>query len=101
DPEYWAKHLRRTVRFGEGIKEVLKNRESILLEVGPGTSLRSLAGLQLEGASGRAIYSSLRHVREERPDGASVLTTLGDLWLEGVKVDWKAFKGREGRQRVS
>lgn len=100
DPQYWAKHLRHTARFGDGIKELLKNRASILLEVGPGTTLSSLAKLQLEQPTSRSIISSMRHAREQRPDVSCLLTALGQLWLGGVSVDWSAFYAPEQRRRI-
>jgi acyl transferase domain-containing protein len=101
DPQYWAKHLRHTVRFGDGIQELLKNPASILLEVGPGTTLSSLAKIQTQPPASRPIFSSLRHAREQRPDLSCLLTVLGQLWLRDVKVDWAGFYDREKRRRIS
>ncbi len=36
DPQYWAQHLRQTVRFSAGVEELLKEPARLLLEVGPG-----------------------------------------------------------------
>jgi len=101
DPQYWANHLRQTVRFDDGIKELLGTGDSVLLEVGPGTTLSSLARLQPGVPVGCAIVSSLRHAREQQPDGASLLAALGQLWLHGVEVDWAGFHGHESRRRIS
>jgi acyl transferase domain-containing protein len=46
DPSYWSKHMRQTVRFADGIQELLKKSARILLEVGPGRTLTTLAKLQ-------------------------------------------------------
>jgi len=43
DPSYWARHLRQTVQFTAGISQLLQEPNRILLEVGPGTYLRSSA----------------------------------------------------------
>ena len=101
DPQYWTKHLRHTVRFADGIKELLKNRASVLLEVGPGTTSGSLAKQQSDQANQRAILTSLRHPRDPQPDVAFLLSALGRLWLHGVKVDWSGFRNPERRRRVS
>ncbi len=101
DPQYWAKHLRHTVRFADGIRELLKNEPSILLEVGPGTTLGSLARLQAGSAEGREIISSLGSAREQLPEVASLLTALGRIWLRGVEVDWTGFRAGERRRRIS
>ena len=53
DPGYWTKHLRQSVRFSQGLCELLQDPQRILLEVGPGTTLSSLsANRRLKGASG-------------------------------------------------
>ena len=96
-PDYWASHLRGAVRFADGIEELTKEDAPILLEVGPGTTLTSLARF---GAPGAAIVSSLGHVKDDRDDLGAVLTALGRLWLQGVKIDWKAFHARERRHRI-
>jgi acyl transferase domain-containing protein len=101
DPHYWASHLRQAVRFGDGVKELLRDASAILLEVGPGTTLSSLARLQLDQPASQAIITSLRHAREQRSDVGCLLTALGQLWLHGVSVDWTAFYMREHRQRAS
>ena len=38
-PRYWSTHIRNTVRFGDGVTELLKNEAAIVVEVGPGRSL--------------------------------------------------------------
>lgn len=100
DPQYWARHLRHTVRFAAGMSELLQNDDCILLEVGPGTTLSSLSKLQAQRDKGKPILSSLRHVREDRSDVECVLTALGQLWLHGIQVDWTAFYSAERRRRV-
>ena len=43
DPDYWAAHLRGTVRFAETLREVLADSDRMLLEVGPGRALTNRA----------------------------------------------------------
>ena len=99
-PAYYAKHLRHAVRFEDGVRTLAENPALLLLEVGPGTALTSLArlGLGKEGA-GRAV-ASLPHPRERRPDGEAVLEAAGRLWLAGVAVDWRKVHAGEERRRV-
>ncbi len=100
NPEYWARHLRNTVRFADGILELLKEPDRVLLEVGPGTTLSSLARQQIKQPAQRALLSSVRHPQERQSDVAFLLTTLGRLWLAGQEVDWPAFYAHERRRRV-
>jgi phthiocerol/phenolphthiocerol synthesis type-I polyketide synthase E len=99
-PEYWAKHLRQTVRFSDGIRELLKEPNRVFLEVGPGNSLTSLTKQHLSEAEPRVVLSSVRHPHEATSDVAFLLNTLGRLWINGVAIDWNGFYEREKRQRV-
>ncbi|MEM8718416.1 MAG: type I polyketide synthase [Cyanobacteria bacterium P01_G01_bin.39] len=98
NPSYWAKHLRSEVRFAAGAKELLSQKDCILLEVGPGKMLKSLA---LKQADEQVVLSSLRHPKEDTSDQAFILNTLGQLWQAGVEVDWSAFYQQEKRNRLS
>ncbi len=103
DPQYWVKHLRQTVRFADGIREVSQKPNGILLEVGPGQSLGSLA-LQHpanNGLTDLVVLPTLRYAYDPRPDMAFLLRTLGQLWLAGVRVDWKGYYANERRHRLS
>ena len=101
DPSYWARHLRQTVRFADGISELLKMSDAILLEIGPGRTLATLARQQVNKTADQQVLSSLPHPKEQEPDLAFLLKTFGQLWLKGVKVDWTAFSGNERRKRIS
>ncbi|TLY18004.1 MAG: type I polyketide synthase, partial [Nitrospirae bacterium] len=64
DANYWVRHLRETVRFGENVKELLGDGQRVILEVGPGNVLGGLARRQ--GA--REVYGSLRGAQERGSD---------------------------------
>jgi amino acid adenylation domain-containing protein len=96
DPGYWARHLRGTVRFADGIAELLREPGRALLEVGPGNSLTTLA--REMGAP--VAIPSLPHAADRRPDAELALTALGRLWLAGIEIDWEAFHAGERRLRV-
>jgi len=98
DPQYWVKHLRSTVRFGEGVELILGEGSRALLEVGPGRTLGSLARLATKKAA--AIVSTVRHPKEEGSDSEFFLSALGRLWCGGVVLDVeKRFVG-EKPQRI-
>ena len=99
-PEYWARHLRGAVRFADGVRALFSEPGRILLEAGPGNTLATLARQNVPAGQARLILASLPHTREERPDGAVVLQTLGRLWLAGAEIDWNGFVADERRQRV-
>ena len=98
DPEYWARHVRQTVRFADGVSELLKDPEAILLEVGPGRTLCSLVSQRVAKGSNQMVVPSLSTPEGEVP---SILTAVGKLWLTGKQVDWSAFYSDERRVRVA
>ena len=97
DARYWARHLRETVRFADGVGELLRDEPGrILLEIGPSQTLAPLAR-QHPAASGAVILSSLQ---EKRDNTEAALITLGRLWLEGVAIDWRNFHAGSPCRRV-
>jgi len=100
DPAYWARHLRQTVRFAGGMSELFKEPGRILLEVGPGQTLSTLARLNSDNPATLVSLSTLRHPQESQPDLPFLLTTLGKLWLAGASVDWTRFHEGGRRRRV-
>ncbi|QSQ18812.1 SDR family oxidoreductase [Pyxidicoccus parkwayensis] len=100
DPAYWAQHLRQAVRFDAGLRVLAQKPQLALLEVGPGTTLTSLARQQ-PGAETRVALACTRHPRETNADDVTVLVTaLGKLWLNGVHPDWAGFTKKEQRRRL-
>jgi phthiocerol/phenolphthiocerol synthesis type-I polyketide synthase E len=101
DAGYWAKHLRQAVRFSDCLHELFTEPNTVLLEVGPGRTLATLARQHPDKSKEIVILSSVRHPKEDRSDMAFILNTLGQLWLAGVQVDWSEFYANESRRRVS
>ncbi len=100
DPNYWVAHLRQPVRFAAGIDAVLQGSERILLEVGPGRTLTTLANQQPSRSAARAMLASLSHPQQDQPDDESLMQAMGNLWLAGVPVDWLGLHGEAPRRRV-
>ncbi|MEH1973942.1 MAG: beta-ketoacyl synthase N-terminal-like domain-containing protein [Nostoc sp.] len=98
DPDYWARHLRQPVLFNEGIIELLQQPERMLLEVGPGRTLTTLAKRQ--SISHTVVLTSLRHPQEQISDVAFLLNTLSRLWLSGLQINWAGFYTKEQRRHI-
>ncbi|MDX1996935.1 MAG: SDR family NAD(P)-dependent oxidoreductase [Thermoanaerobaculia bacterium] len=101
DPGYWAQHLRGAVRFSDGIQLIGREGLGLLLEVGPGNTLTSLARQNPGKGEGTMVLSSMRHPKDNLDDQAFLLENLGRMWLAGVKVDWAGYYANEDRRRVS
>ncbi|RYU91299.1 amino acid adenylation domain-containing protein [Mucilaginibacter terrigena] len=99
DPQYWAQHLRKTVRFADAIDTLAEDNGRLFLEVGPGRTLATLAAQQTAEnpvATVPGIDGS-----GDMPEYQSVLKALGQLWLNGVEPGWGTFySGRYKRLRL-
>ncbi len=100
DPGYWVRQLRQTVRFADGLERLLAEPERVLLEVGPGQTLSSLAMQHPAHRPEHMVLGSMRHPQDGRPDADALLDAVGQLWLAGVTIDWRGFSAHERRRRV-
>ncbi len=101
DPSYWARHAREPVQFSAAIKELRKDPNAVLLEVGPGNVLATLARQHGEFPVNQTIVSSLSDGFSGDGDFTQLMNALGSLWLAGITPDWSALYPEESRQRVS
>jgi acyl transferase domain-containing protein len=110
DPAYWVRHLRHAVLFSAGVACARQLPHPVLLEVGPGRTLGTLAlaaapepdieATRGQPAAGDAIVlPTLTHARERARDQDVLMRTLGRLWAAGVEIAWDAIDtGRERRR---
>ncbi len=87
DPAYWARQLREPVRFSRGVEEIETRPGSIYLEAGPGHTLCTLVRQHRSGGSAPLVIASL----PDTSDSLSTLSAAGQLWLQGVALDWPQF----------
>ncbi len=101
DPSYWAAHLRNAVRFADAVKILSEGSGRVLVEVGPGQTLTSLARRQLGADRQSLAVSTMRHPQQRQSDTAVLLTALGQAWQAGADIDVTALWNDERRQRVA
>ena len=101
DEKYWGEHLRRTVRFDDGLRELLAKDSTIFVEVGPGQTLHTFAAQHQDKKPGHHIVNLVRHPQETVSDLHYLLGKIGWLWLYGRAIDWSGFYEGEKRKRVS
>ncbi len=101
DPEYWTAHLRHPVRFADGIDQLMRAGHRVLLEVGPGNTLATLAR-QHPSVARATPFIAATFGSEPEPAGAlpAMLHALGGLWTAGVKPDWRAGLHRSAHRQV-
>ncbi|MFD8393572.1 type I polyketide synthase [Streptomyces sp. NPDC059680] len=88
DASYWYDNLRSTVRFGEVVENLMRERGGVFVEVSPHPVLQVAMEEAADAlASPPTVVSTL-----SRHDGSlgKVLASLAELHVRGVPVDWKA-----------
>jgi amino acid adenylation domain-containing protein len=100
-PQYWARHLRQTVRFAPAVRTLLEQPGRVLVEVGPRATLSTLARQQTTETTRLVAVPTLGDSAEEDAEWSSFLSALGQLWLSGAKPDWQSFFIEERRRRVA
>lgn len=106
DPEYWGLHTESTVQFAPGLAELCRDRDHVLLEVGPGQSLSSLAQAHLTATEtpgdGERVLASMRAGYDRRLDDRDLLRdVLARLWIAGVEPDWDAVHEPYRARRIA
>jgi len=104
-PEYWAQHLRNTVRFHQGMSTLLNSRDNddtgwILMEIGPGKVLSTLTRQHPEKHDNDVVYETMPQSDEKLTDTKKLLTTLAKLWANSVDIDWHEFHSSRQRYKV-
>ncbi|WP_350936410.1 non-ribosomal peptide synthetase/type I polyketide synthase [Micromonospora mangrovi] len=94
DPAYWAGHVRDTVRFGASVA-LVAGPDAVLLEVGPGRTLGTLARQVTREAT---VLASLPAPGDPPAGPHPGPALLGRLWAAGVDVD---LADEGPRRRVS
>jgi acyl transferase domain-containing protein len=98
-PEYWVEHVRRAVRFSDGVHTLAAAGARVLLELGPGGVLTAMAHDSLADAPGPAVVA-VPALRKDRDEPTAVLEAVARLHVAGVGVDWSAWFAGTGARRV-
>ncbi len=91
-PGYWVRHVRGTVRFADGLGELLGKPDRILLEVGPGETLSSLARRHPQAAQ-RIVLASQCHPQRRERNAEQPMRCLAQLWVGGIDIEAALPKG--------
>ncbi|ACB94496.1 hybrid non-ribosomal peptide synthetase/type I polyketide synthase [Beijerinckia indica] len=109
-PLYWAEHCRRTVRFADALQTMRERGNPVLLEVGTGQTLTTLANQAAakrkkeeqdqKGTLLRGAISSLPDASRGVDDVTALSEAVAKLWMEGCEPDWASVNAGPCR-RVS
>lgn len=85
--DYWARHIRAVVRFGDSVRSAHCAGASRFIEVGPGGGLTSL----IEASLADAQIVSVPTLRKDRPEPVSVMTAAAQGFVSGMGLDWASM----------
>ena len=100
--DYWVRHVREAVRFADGVATLFDQGATVFLEIGPKPTLIGMVeqvadALVVPPSRSMVVLDSLR---EHQPDWQSMLMSLGELYVHGVRIDWAAVECAGQHQKV-
>ncbi|WAN68825.1 type I polyketide synthase [Moorena producens JHB] len=94
--DYWVEHVVKPVRFVAGIKTLAEQDIGIFLEIGPKPVLLGMGRECLLGSKKLWLPS----LRSGKPESLQMLQSLGQLYVQGIKVDWLGFYQDNAPQKI-
>ncbi|QEG22143.1 type I polyketide synthase [Mariniblastus fucicola] len=102
DPNYWADHLRKPVRFSDAVTKLWDEKDGdpsrILIELGPRRTLATLAKQHATDPKKQISIPTLGNNADDNAEWHSTLSAVANLWLAGVKIDWSRLSS-DGQPR--
>jgi acyl transferase domain-containing protein len=95
-PQYWSSHIRRPVRFYEGMTTVMAAGCAAIVEVGPHPALSSTIAAAFGTTTAPLIPTLLRDGQDVR----NLLRAAGALFTTGAPVDFTRLFPSTGRYRI-
>lgn len=118
DPLYWRQHLRNPVRFDRGVNTLHAAGCTIFIEIGPKSTLLGMVeqildqttaaqAAQVAASPGHPFTGSPHHrvmlasLRENQPDWQTLFTSLGELYVRGVAINWPGIDKEYRRRKIT
>ncbi|WP_410671429.1 type I polyketide synthase [Amycolatopsis sp. cmx-4-68] len=95
DPDYWVRHVRRAVRFADGVRTLADLGVTTFVELGPDGVLCAMAQECLAG-----VVTIVPALRAARPEEVTVRTALAAAVAAGATPDWAAIFAGTAAKRV-
>jgi len=99
-PDYWARQVRGTVRFRDGVRELAERGVTRYLELGPDAVLAPLGEQCAEERESRRepLFASV--LRAEHAELRTLASALSRLYVDGARIDWPGVFAGTGARRV-
>ncbi len=93
---YWCQHVCSSVKFANSMVSLNQLNIDVLIEIGPNPILLGMGRQCLPEHDGLWLPS----LRSGQADWQQLLSSLGQLYTAGVRVDWEGFNQDYTHQRV-
>lgn len=98
---YWSRHLRETIKFSKGISNLLKKGDTVFVQLGSDKGLVSFVELNEDFRNSDSATNFIKHKKELINDNEYFANQIGELWLNGVEIDWAKYYTGENRHKIS
>ncbi|NEP28838.1 acyltransferase domain-containing protein, partial [Moorena sp. SIO3I6] len=95
--EYWVRHVRQPVKFAQSMKTLEEQGYETFLEIGPKPILLGMGRQCVTEDIGEWLPS----LRPGVDEWQQMLSSLGQLYVKGIKIDWSGFDSDYSRQKVA
>jgi len=101
--QYWVNHVRQPVRFAQSMQALHRQGYDLFLEVGPQPILLGMGRKCLPPEvpeRSRRNRTWLPSLRSGVEDWEQMLSSLGELYEQGITVDWVEFDAEYNRKKL-
>lgn len=95
--QYWIRQ-RSGFKVSQGLQEIMKDSNQIVIEIGPANKLTKEA-IQYRENSEQTVVSCFE-LENDITEYESLLLTVGKVWLAGANYNWNKFYAFEKRHRI-
>ncbi|WP_406176908.1 beta-ketoacyl synthase N-terminal-like domain-containing protein [Streptomyces sp. NBC_00996] len=99
--QYWVRHAREAVRFGDAVQWLAREgRVTAFAEIGPDEQLTAQAMTGLAEAGEEPLFTAAARRSATEPEPRTLFSARGQLHVHGVPVDWHRVYADSGARRV-
>ncbi|MFF5538292.1 type I polyketide synthase [Streptomyces cinerochromogenes] len=90
--DYWARHIRASVRYADGVRLLHAEGVTGYWELGPG-GLAAMTRESLSAVGAPSDGAVVAVLRDGRPEEQTVTAALAEAYVRGAAVDWSVLTG--------
>lgn len=93
--DYWIDHVLQPVQFAKSIEFLDRQQVNIFLEIGTKPTLTEI----VTGILDNKLF--LHSLNPKQPDWQQILDTLGQLYIQGININWSQVTQNYSSQKIS